>query len=292
MPVGRIAGVEIDLAWADGLLAVPDDRPPSSAVLVLSGSSGRIERERVRLLARNGSAALTFRWFGGAGQPPGICELPLETFLPALDQLADLSDRVVVLGVSKSAEAALLLAVRDPRITSVVGLSPTSVVWANVGAGLDGRDRPQRSSWTWHGRPLPFVGYDDSWESDADPPRFRGSYEQSLRVAGAAAAAGRIPVEAITADVLLAAGGDDQVWPSLDYARAIAACRSTVGRTTRIVTEPDAGHRLILPGELVATGGQRMARGGSEAADRALGAKLWPHLLALLDPAIASSPLP
>ncbi len=127
--------MEIDLAWADGLLALPDERPPTSAVLVLSGSSGRIERERARLLARSGAAALTFRWFGGIGQPPGVCEVPLETFLPALDQLADLSDRVVVLGVSKSAEAALLLAARDSRIAAVVGLSPTSMVWANVGPG-------------------------------------------------------------------------------------------------------------------------------------------------------------
>lgn len=277
--------MEIDLDWADGLLALPDDRPPASAVLVLSGSSGRIERERARLLARNGSAALTFRWFGGAGQPPGVCEVPLETFLPALDQLADLSDRVVVLGVSKSAEAGLLLAVRDPRITSVVGLSPTSMVWANVGPGLDGLDRPQRSSWTWHGRPLPFVRYDESWEPDGDPPRFRGMYEQSLRIAGAATDAARVPVEEIAADVLLAAGGDDQLWPSLEFAHAIADRRATAGRTTRIVTETGAGHRLILPGELVATGGQRMARGGSEVADRALGAQLWPQLRALLDPA-------
>lgn len=284
--------MEIDLAWADGLLALPEDEPPASAVLVLSGSSGRIERERARLLARSGCAALTFRWFGGAGQPSGICEVPLETFRPALDQLADLSDHVVVLGVSKSAEAALLLAVRDPRITSVVGLAPTSVVWANVGAGFDGFERPQRSSWTWHGVPLPFVRHDDTWQPDDDPPRFRGSYEQSLRVAGTNADAARIPVEAITADVLLAAGGDDQVWPSLDYARAIAARRAVAGLATHIVTRPDAGHRLILPGELVATGGQRMARGGSEAADRALGAELWPHLLAVVDPTIASPPLP
>lgn len=284
--------MEIGLAWADGLLVVPDDRPPSSAVLVLSGSSGRIERERARLFARHGAAALTFRWFGGAGQPPGICEVPLETFLPALDQLSDLSDRVVVLGVSKSAEAALVLAARDTRISAVVALAPTSVVWANVGAGLDGRDRPQRSSWTWEGVPLPFVAYDDEWEPDDDPPRFRGSYEQSLRMAGAAADSARIPVEDIDADVLLAAGGDDEVWPSLDHARVILDRRAAAGLTTRLVTSPDAGHRVILPGELVATGGQPMARGGCEAADRALGEQLWPHLLALLDPTVATSPLP
>jgi dienelactone hydrolase len=285
--------MEIGLAWAEGLLAVPADRPPSSAVLVLSGSSGRIERDRARLLARHGAAALTFRWFGGAGQPPGICEVPLDTFLPALDQLADLSDRLVVLGVSKSAEAALLLAARDPRLSAVVALSPTSVVWANVGPGADGHDRPQRSSWTWRGVPLPFVPYDDDWAPHDDPPSYRGSYEQSLRTAaGAVVDAARIPVEAITADVLLAAGGDDRLWPSLVFAREILDRRRISGLPTRLVTSPAAGHRVILPGEPVATGGQRMARGGSEPADRALGEQLWPHLLALLDPTIASSPLP
>ena len=46
-------------------------------VLVLAGSSGRILRERAGLLARQGMAALAIRWFGGAGQPRGICEVPL-----------------------------------------------------------------------------------------------------------------------------------------------------------------------------------------------------------------------
>jgi hypothetical protein len=33
-------------------------------VLVLGGSSGRIETERCRVLAREGMAALSIRWFG------------------------------------------------------------------------------------------------------------------------------------------------------------------------------------------------------------------------------------
>jgi hypothetical protein len=49
------------------------------------------------------------------------------------------------------------------------------------------------------------------------------------------------------------------------------------------VTHPDAGHRVILPGEPVAAGGQRMARGGSEAADRALGELAWPEVRRVLE---------
>jgi hypothetical protein len=36
-----------------------------------------------------------------------------------------------------------------------------------------------------------------------------------------------------------------------------------------------AGHRVIFPGETPKTGGQRMARGGTEEADRELGKLAW-----------------
>jgi hypothetical protein len=49
------------------------------------------------------------------------------------------------------------------------------------------------------------------------------------------------------------------------------------------VTHPDAGHRVVLPGEQPATGGQRMARGGNDAADRELGELAWPDILRVLD---------
>jgi hypothetical protein len=57
-------------------------------VLVLGGSSGRVEAGRCALLSAHGMTAMSIRWFGGPGQPPGICEVPLETFVSALDQLA------------------------------------------------------------------------------------------------------------------------------------------------------------------------------------------------------------
>jgi dienelactone hydrolase len=159
----RHVDVEYLLSEPDGLLALPENEDPRCAVLVLSGSSGRVEVDRVRLLAARGAAALSMRWFGDVHQPPGICEVPLETFSPALDRLSSLSEHLAVMGVSKGAEAALLLARRDARIRAVAALSPSSVVWANVGPGIDDAQRPLRSSWTEGGEPLPFVPYDDTW---------------------------------------------------------------------------------------------------------------------------------
>lgn len=47
------------------------------------------------------------------------------------------------------------------------------------------------------------------------------------------------------------------------------------------MTDAEAGHRTLLPGEPVVTGGLRMQRGGSERADRRLGAAAWPHVARL-----------
>ena len=109
-----------------------------TGVLVLAGSSGSVDERRATWLAERGAAAASIRWFGGTGQPPGICEVPLETFTALVDVLAADFDRVAVAGTSKGAEAALLLAAGDSRIDAVIAFAAPHVVWANVGPGPDG----------------------------------------------------------------------------------------------------------------------------------------------------------
>ncbi|WP_319056574.1 acyl-CoA thioester hydrolase/BAAT C-terminal domain-containing protein, partial [Streptomyces europaeiscabiei] len=276
---------EVTEPW-EGVLAAP--RGGSGAgVLVLAGSSGRVERERARLLARQGMTALAIRWFGGPGQPPGICEVPLETFTAAVDLLrARGAARVGILGSSKGAEAALLTAVHDSRVDAVVALSPTSRVWCNVGPGRDGAHRPYRSSWTWRGRALPFVPLDDSWtpsESGAGGPvAVRGWYELSERTFAELLPAAEIPVDRARADLLLVAGGDDAMWPSLPAAERLAERRRTAGVGVRLIARPDAGHRPRLPGESPAPASARFRYGGTLEADTLLGTTAWPHVLDVL----------
>ncbi len=255
-------------------------------VLVLAGSSGRIETERSRVLARQGAVAVSIRWFGGPGQPAGICEIPLEIFTATVDLLLDTGvRRIGVVGISKGAEAALLIAGLDPRIDAVVALSPTSVVWANVGPGIDGHTHPYRSSWTWRGDPMPFVPYDDTWspaEPEGFPVAYRTLYEHSRRTFAPSAEAAAIPIEQATGELLLVAGADDRMWPSLPFAEELATRRSAAGRPVRILSSPDAGHRLRLPGESPAPASTSYLYGGSSGADAALGAVAWPHILQTL----------
>jgi hypothetical protein len=148
--------------------------------------------------------------------------------------------------------------------------------------GRAGRSGAQRSSWTWQGEPLPFIPYDDAW-LPADParPSYTDLYEQSLRAFPDEAAAAEIPAERFTGDLLLLAGGDDQVWLSADFARRIAVRRGVL--PTQVVSASDAGHRIILPVENPSNLGRFLDRGGNPDADRAHGVKAWPYLLKALD---------
>jgi dienelactone hydrolase len=263
----------------EGVLAGPAG-DSAIGVLVLGGSSGRIETDRCRVLAREGRTALSIRWFRGPGQPEGICEIPLETFTGALDFLqAQGATRFGLVGISKGAEATLLTAIRDPRVAAAVALAPTSVVWANIGPGADGVTYPYRSSWTWNGQALPFVPYDDDWVRVGTEGRtaYRTHYEQSRRTFAEAARAAAIPIEESAADIVLVAGGDDQMWPSVAFAEDLAT-----RRTVTLVTAPDAGHRIRLPGESPAGDPGRFDYGGSAQADAALGAHAWPGIVAAL----------
>jgi uncharacterized protein len=249
----------------------------TTGIVVLGGSSGRVDIGRAKIFANEGVSALALQWFGGEGQVPGICEIPLETFFAANDYLVEQGcRRIVYLGTSKGAEASLLAAVQDPRIEVVIAVSPSSVVWGNIGPGRDGISWPERSSWSLKGIPLPFVPADTNWAREYVDGlvSYRGLFEKSLKTSESAVDAATIPVEHVSGDVVLVAGGDDALWPSLAFATSILRRRSEAGKTTDLISSPGAGHRILLPGENT-TRSALHAHGGSDEADSKLGRKAW-----------------
>lgn len=267
---------EETLAGPEGVLVIPE-KHCGTGVLTIGGSSGRVDDDRARLLATHGALAMSIRWFGGPGQPSGPRLVPLETFTDALDRLAPDCDRLVISGMSFGAEAALLVASMDERVDGCIGFAPSPYAWSFIDP-----DESQVSHWTYGGQAVPAIPFDTRWEPDTDPPAFVGMYRQSLRTAPSeTVAAAAIPVERIR-ELLLVAGGDDQVWPSTDFAERIVARRREHGLDTAYVSLPNAGHRTLLPGEKPVTAGQSMRRGGSEATNRELGRPAWPHVRATL----------
>lgn len=244
--------------------------------LVLAGSSGRVDIDRARVLGAHGVLAESIRWFGGDGQHDGPWEIPVELFLDRVAMLRKVCERVIVLGTSFGAEAALVTGVLSDHVDAVVAFAPSDVVWAGVTA--DGRIA---SHWTYQGEPLPFVQFADDWEPADHPPAYVDLYRCSRTRFGHEVAAATIAVDRIP-EVVLVAGGDDKVWPAVEQAQRIRDRRAAHGLATTLVTDEDAGHRTILPGERVVKGGARMERGGSASADRRLGQAAWAHLSDLL----------
>jgi uncharacterized protein len=100
-------------------------------------------------------------------------------------------------------------------------------------------------------------------------------FEQSLITFGGDVASAAIPVEHSKAELILVAGGDDAIWPADQFAAALAARRAKSNQPARLVIHPQAGHRVIFPGEAVITETDIRAMGGSQAADRELGEAAW-----------------
>jgi dienelactone hydrolase len=223
-------GVKREEVRANGLVGVffkpADGKPPglrpAPGILVLGGSEGGLKSAELRgaLLASHGYAALALAYFRAEGLPQQLAAIPLEYLKKAIDWLgANPSvdhSRLAVLGSSKGGELALLLGSRFPELKAVVAYVPSHVVWQAIGPG---------SSWTYEGRPLPFVpykagagGYDpNDWSK---PVNLRELYEGSLDN-GPAVAAAAIPVERNNGPVLVISGKDDQVWPSSLMAEAV-----------------------------------------------------------------------
>ena len=151
-----------------------------------------------RLLASHGYPVLQLAYFGEAGLPGELREIPLEYFRRALERLrADAAaERIVVLGYSRGGELALILGSRFPELVDgVAAYAPSSVVNSSLDCG---------PAWTQGGRPL----------AAATCAEFGNT--------GPANANAIIPVERIDGPLLTVAGIADAVWPAASYAAAIA----------------------------------------------------------------------
>lgn len=269
---------EIPLTGAlQGALLKPE-RPNGLGIIVITGSSGRVDVARAALFAQLGVTAIAQRWWGGEGQAKGINLIPLEVFSLAVERLlAEGCERIAMLGTSYGAEAVLAFAVREPRLSTAIAISPTAVIWQNNGPGLDGMEWPPRSSLTWRDQALPCIVLDPrAWPTGRDgPPAYRGLHEASLRTFAEDVPAATIRIEEAAARVILVAGASDALWPSNTAARSLAARLTAAGRDAIVVEHPEAGHSPVFPGEQPPAPPTMRAWGGTPEADRALGEMAW-----------------
>ena len=252
---------------------------PAAALVVISGSSGRLEVGRARVLARHGMAAYAFRWY--AGMPTQLTDLPLETLFPALDVVRGLSPVTGILGSSFGAEISLLLAAHGVPLDLVVALAPTSVVWQSPLCDDAGRPVGE-NKWSFAGRSLPGVPYIDQTTWTGLPlETARDAHEASLAEFDGNLDEVTIKVEDISADLILSSGGSDIVWQSEVFCNDIVQRRLQHGLVTTHVHHPEAGHRAVLPGETPPVLPPDLPQsGGSTEANRAHGDQVLTSILA------------
>ena len=211
-------------------------------VLVLGGSEGGKPMRLANKIATLGYSVLALAYFKDEGLPKELEMIPLEYFdAPKqwlLDNMGTRNDGLVVVGWSKGAELALLLSSREEQYQGVVGIAPSSVVWAGI---LKDWSKVPSSSWSEDAKPLPFVPF-------ATGVAFKGLadlYEQSLKNSEAVNLAS-IKAESIRKPALLLSGGEDEIWPS--KAMADITCeRINASQDTDLcihIHYPKAGHLL------------------------------------------------
>jgi acetyl esterase/lipase len=105
----------------DGVFACAESGERVPGVLALGGSDGGIPTYLLRLLAAERCACLALAYHGTPKTQPNLIEVPLERIERALRWLRDHArvaphdGRVAVVGASKGAELALVLAATFPR---------------------------------------------------------------------------------------------------------------------------------------------------------------------------------
>jgi dienelactone hydrolase len=287
----------------DLYLPGPPGNGPWPGVLLLGGSEGgRPDPAYAAALAGHGYAVLGLAYFDEPGLPSTLTRVPVEYGLEAARWLADHVDtggpQIAVVGTSKGAEYALLLASSAPeRFAAVVSHVGSDVVWPAL--AFDPAAGPQ-SSWSRGGAGVPFIGWAPAAGGGA-PPAPDGPVRVAAAYAGAFAgaspeqrAAARIPVERIAAPVLLTSGGDDGIWPSGPQAQRLMEVMSAAGNPhgSRHLHFPGAGHfvggvpDLPTTGTVIAAGPIRIESGGEPAAIAEAVRRTWTATLELLEEAL------
>jgi dienelactone hydrolase len=236
--------------------------PGTPAVVVLGGAEGGEDVLPALGLAMSGYPALALAYFGDPGLPQCLCSIPLEYFARAVSWLraqpAGRGRPVVLYGVSRGAEAVLLLASYLPHLAdAVVASSPTAAVNGAVSAAGG-------AAWTFGGQPMAPVG--------------------------------NIPVSRIRVPLLMGDGGQDIVWDSAAAASTIMGeLRGSPDHTpTTNLYYPGAGHAYfgLPPYFPVFTSTEVAELGGSAQADALATEQFWTRMITFLSHLAVHQPTP
>ncbi len=194
-------------------------------IIMLGGSNGGMKQvdDPAKIVASHGYGVLALAYFAADSLPQQLERIPVEYFFNSIQWAKEKhfidTNRIVILGISKGAEAALLVASMRRDIKGAIAFVPSNVRWQGI---PNGPSFVSKSSWTFNGKDLPFlkcsIGFSFFWKfiSKAKQIELREIFKPILTAEKSEIEPALIEVEKINGPILLIAGKDDKVWPSYE----------------------------------------------------------------------------
>lgn len=228
-----------------------EERP---GIIVLGGSSSGFawSEQIAAVLGSHGYNTLAISYFDykGTGSIPKTLEnIPLEYFKDGIIWLKGRkevnSSSIGVVGISKGAEAALLIGSYYPDdIKAIVAYVPPAYVYEGVYLG---RQR-HSSSWTFGGEPLSFLPYPEGTTLSMFMKHgyLKEIHDQAIdSLNEELKEKARIKVEKIDASILLISSNMDNTWSSAQMCEMIL--EKMENKNITYLNYPSAGHIFMLP---------------------------------------------
>lgn len=217
-------GVKSKSIKEHGFLAnyfVKDGLKNKTAIILIGG--GQWGDYWAHEFANKEMVGLSLPYIGKEGLPRLPEEIDLEYFEKAIKWLGEQkevdSDKIIVMGASRNAELALVIASTLPEnVSGVIAYAPSSVSWSNT--VLPYNSNELKPSWKYKGVDIPYLPMEKIAGSNSDKITMIEYWKNGLSKTDLVHKAS-IKVEQITGPILLFSGIDDQVWPSATMADMI-----------------------------------------------------------------------
>ncbi len=226
-------------------------------IIVLGGSEGGIPwrnkrgKKHIKEFVNLGYGVLSLAYFKIEGLPGDLQEISLEYFERVFLWLSNnpkvVPNQYALIGASKGAELALLLASRHNEIKTTIAISPSSVMFQGIPNGPP----YVRSSWSYHGKELPYASWGGlSLEilKGVYTKNFYSIYKSALNNMGDNPEP-VIKVENSNGPILLFSGEQDKMWPAKEMSDQIVR-RLKINQFKYFfehIAYKDKGHRLLFP---------------------------------------------
>nr|WP_300003459.1 alpha/beta fold hydrolase [Tissierella sp.] len=143
-----------------GFHHIPSEIRHKGLVITFSGSDGGIYENISNYLSSDGYELLAVKYFGGEGQPKQGESIALELYesiYSYIEANCKNIDTITLVGASKGAQLALLLAAHYESVDNLVLVAPTAHVWSHN--PLDGE---KSGFWTYKGEELEYLNGEKS----------------------------------------------------------------------------------------------------------------------------------